>query len=91
MRGVYMRRSAFWFNFFMVIVGIVVGTLVATLTNNLPYLSWLGFSVAFGTTSPLALNLSIINFTFSCNVSISIAVIIFIIIALVVGNLCRKK
>lgn len=86
-----MRRSSFWLNFFMVIIGIVTGTLIANLTSSVSYLSWLSYSVGFGTTSPLAMDLTIIDFSLSLTLNISVAVIIFVIIFLVLGNLIVRK
>ena len=75
---------------FHVLVGIVVGPLVANVTSHIPALGWLSYALSFGLESPIVLNLSVIRLTFGLTVDLSVSVILFIIISLVVGRCLRR-
>ena len=85
-----MKRH-FWLNLFLVCVGIVVGTLAASLCADIPFLSWLSYGLNFGMASPATLNLQVMTLTFGISLNLSISVIIFIILSLILGNLIAKK
>lgn len=84
-------RKSFWLNLFLVCVGVVVGTLAASLTSDIPALSWLSYGLDFGMTSPLVLDLHVLKVTFGIGLNLSISVIIFIILSLLLGRLIAKK
>ena len=65
--------------------------LVATLTKDVSYLSWLAFGLDIGMTSPLVVDLSIIGLTFGISININVAVIIFIILSLVVSKRLYRR
>lgn len=67
-------------------IGVVLGTLVAQLTEGIPWLSWLAFGTEFGLKSPVILNLGVLTLTFGLVIDLNVAVIIFIMIALLVGK-----
>lgn len=85
-----MRRS-FWLNFFLVLVGIVVGQFVASLTAGVKALSWLSYGLDFGTASPVVLDLQVISFTFGISVSITLSTVIFVILSVVIGRAIARK
>ena len=74
------------YNIFLVLVGIVVGSLVAHVPVNVPALGWLSSALTFGLESPLVLDLSVIRLTFGLGIDLSVAVILCVIISLVVGH-----
>ncbi|MBR6682396.1 MAG: DUF4321 domain-containing protein [Clostridia bacterium] len=76
---------------FPVLCGIVLGMLVAALTKDVSYLSWLSFGLNIGMTSPLVLDLSIIGITLGITVNINVAVIVFIIISLLVSKRLYRR
>lgn len=84
-----MRRS-FWFNLFLVCVGIVVGTLAADMCAGIPLLSWLSYGMSFGIPAA-ALNLHVIDITFGLTLNLNIAVILFIVLSVWLGHLMAKK
>ena len=84
-------RTRTIFSFFLVLVGIVVGSLLANVTASVPALGWLAYALSFGLESPVVLDLSVIRLTFGLSVNLSVAVILCIIISLVVGNFFYKK
>ena len=84
-------RTRTIFSFFLVLVGIVVGSLLANVTAAVPALGWLAYALSFGLESPVVLDLSVIRLTFGLSVNLSVAVILCIIISLVVGNFFYKK
>lgn len=73
------------------LAGIVIGTLIAQMTAGVPGLSWLAYSMSFGTSAPLAVDLRVISFTLGAQVNISIAVIICVAIAILLGRLIVRK
>lgn len=84
-----MARSKLY-NAFLVLVGIVTGTLVGNLCSGVKGLSWLAFGVNFGMGTPLSLDLGIMQLTFGISISLTLAVILCIIISLIVGRAIVK-
>lgn len=76
---------------FFLCVGIVFGTLVAKLSAGVGGLSWLGYGLSFGITSPLVIDLAVFTFTFGATVELNISIIIFVIISVAVGLIVSKK
>ena len=76
---------------FPVLCGIVLGMLVATITKDVSYLSWLSFGLNVGMTSPLVIDLSIIGLTFGLTININVAVIIFIVLSLTVSKYWYRR
>ena len=84
-------KNKFWLNLFLVLAGIVVGTMLSHFTANVNGLSWLAYGLNFGTTSPVVLELGIINFTFGISLSLTVSTVLCIAISLVVGKLIVRK
>lgn len=84
-----MKRSKIY-NAFLVLVGIVLGTFVGSITRGVPALSWLSFGLNFGMNSPLALDLGMMQLTFGISVNLTLAVVIFIILSLIIGRAIAK-
>lgn len=78
-------------SFFCVLVGIVVGSLLANVTASVPALGWLSYALSFGLESPVVLDLSVVRLTFGLSVNLSVAVILCVAVSLVVGNFLYKK
>jgi hypothetical protein len=86
-----MKNGKFWLNLFLILVGVVVGSLFSSLTKDVSWLSWLSYGLQFGMTSPLALNLGILSLTFSASIDLNVSVIIFVVLALLLGRLLGEK
>ena len=84
-------KSKFWLNLFLILVGTVLGSLIATLTKDVAFLSWLGYGLNFGTSSPIVLELGVISCTLGINFSLTVATIICIAISLILGKLIVRK
>ena len=84
-------RARSVFSFFLVLIGIVVGTLLASVTATVPALGWLSYALSFGLESPVVLDLFVVRLTFGLSVNLSVAVILCVAISLVVGNFIYKK
>ena len=78
-------------SFFCVLVGIVVGSLLANVTASVPALGWLSYALSFGLETPIVLDLSVIRLTFGLSVNLSVAVILCVAVSLVVGNFFYRK
>lgn len=79
------------FSAFLVLIGIVVGSLLSKVTASVAALGWLSYALTFGLESPVVLDLSVIRLTFGLSVDLSIAVILCVVISLVVGNYFYKS
>ncbi|MBP3378689.1 MAG: DUF4321 domain-containing protein [Clostridia bacterium] len=84
-------RKNFWLNFFLICIGIVVGSMVAELTAGVGALSWLSYGLDFGLTSPFVLDMSVFHLTLGISVKITISSVIFVALSLVLGRLIAKK
>ncbi|MGN0674297.1 MAG: DUF4321 domain-containing protein [Oscillospiraceae bacterium] len=73
---------------FFLLAGIVLGTVIARLCADVPFLSWLAYSMSVGldTGSPLVLDLIVFKLAFGFTLTVNTAQIICIIIALVIYN-----
>ena len=56
-------RGHFWLNLFLVMVGVVVGSMAAEMTVGIPWLKWLSYGLEFGTESPVVLDLNLLRLT----------------------------
>ena len=73
-----------WFLILFILIGIVLGGLIAEVTAGIPALSWLGYGQTFGVVeSPVILNLGFMVLTFSIQLRITIASIIGVILAII--------
>lgn len=75
-----------WFLILFILIGIVLGGLIAEVTAGIPALSWLGYGQSFGvggTDSPVILNLGFFVLTFSIQLKLTIASIIGVILAII--------
>ena len=89
-RGIKMKKH-FWLNFFLVLVGIVLGAVAVDLTSGIPALNWLSFGLNFGTKSPFTLDLNALSLTFGISLRITVSTIIFVSLSLLLGKLIVKK
>lgn len=75
-----------WMLLLFILIGVVVGGLIAEVSSNVSALSWLGYGQTFGvglSDSPVILNLGIIVLTFSLQIKITIASVIGVILAII--------
>ena len=84
-------RTRSIFSAFLVLIGIVVGSLVAKVTASVSALGWLSYALTFGLESPVVLDLSVIRLTFGLSVDLSISVILCVVVSLVIGNYFYKS
>jgi hypothetical protein len=78
------------YNFFLVLVGIVLGTFVSYICKGVNALSWLAYGVDFGLESPFVLNLGILQLTFGISIDLTLSVVIFVILSLAIGRALTK-
>ncbi len=70
-----------WILLLLMLAGIVLGSFVGTITQNVPGFSWLSFGQTFGVSSPIVLDLGILIITFGLTIKITIASILGLILA----------
>lgn len=78
------RDKNVWILLLFILSGLVIGGLLGELAGQVDFLWWLSYGQSFGLTSPIELNLSIIQVTFALMLKINIASIIGLIIAILV-------
>ena len=77
---------------FLVCAGVVVGSLVAFLTRNVGFLSFLSYGMDFGLTTPFVLDLSVLKLTFGLSLNLNISVLIFVTLTVLIGlSVYRKR
>lgn len=86
-----MKSGKLWLILFLILVGVVAGSLLASLTADISWLSWLSYGLCFGMTEPLILNLGVLSLTFAVSIDLTISVIIFILLSLLLGKLISAK
>lgn len=79
-----MGHKNFWILLLLLLSGIVLGSFIGNLTQNIAGLSWLSFGQSFGLDSPLIINLGVIVFTFGLTIRITMASIIGVVLALLI-------
>ena len=70
-----------WFLILFILIGIVLGGLIAEITSGIPALSWLSYGQSFGAG---LMESPVIVLTFSIQIKITIASIIGVILAIVI-------
>ena len=76
---------------FLICAGVVIGSLIANVTAGISFLSWLGYGLSLGITTPLVLDLGVITITFAMTFNMSVAVIICMVIAICIGRRFRPR
>ncbi len=64
-----------------VLCGLVIGGLIGELTAGISWLSWLGYGQQFGLSSPITLDLGVVQLTLGLMFKINVSSIVGIIIA----------
>jgi len=78
---------------FFLLAGIIVGALLASVGEAVPFLSWLAYGKTIGlsTANPMLLDLSMLKVAFGFEIGINVAQIITITIALLVYRNVAQK
>ncbi len=73
-----------WIFVLFLLGGIVIGGLLGTLAQNIPYLDWLSFGYSFGTEQPFVLNLQLLKLQMGLSIHINVASILGVVIAMLI-------
>lgn len=73
-----------WTLLIILLSGLVLGGFLGYLCRNVSFLSWLNYGQTFGLSSPVVLDLGILQITFGLIISINIASIIGIVIGIII-------
>ena len=84
-------KKGFWLNLFLILIGVVFGTMIAYFTKDVSFLSWLAFGQSFGTSAPVTVNLGIMSLTFGISVDITVAVVLCIALSLLIGKFIVRR
>ncbi|MBQ9716548.1 MAG: DUF4321 domain-containing protein [Clostridia bacterium] len=83
--------KSFWFHLFLIVVGIVVGSMVSEMTADIPALSWLSYGLNFGTKSPVVLDLNAITLTLGVSLKVTVSTAVFVALSLLLGRYISEK
>lgn len=78
------REKNIWILLLFILSGLVVGGLLGELAGKIDFLWWLSYGQEFGLSTPVELNLSIVQISFGLLFKINIASVIGMIIAILV-------
>lgn len=78
------RNKDFWILLLFIFAGLVIGGLLGEVAGRIDFLWWLSYGQSFGLSSPIVLDLNIMQLTFGLMVKINVASIIGLLIAIVV-------
>jgi len=76
------KEKNIWILIIFILSGIVIGGLLGEIATNVEVLSWLGYGQSFGLSSPIELNLSVLEITFGLMFNINIASILGMVAAI---------
>lgn len=78
------REKNVWILLIFILSGLVVGGLLGELAGKVDFLWWLSYGQSFGLSSPVQLDLSIVQISFGLMFKINISSIIGMIIAILI-------
>ena len=78
------RDKNIWILLVFILAGLVIGGLLGQLAEHIDFLWWLSYGQSFGFSTPIQLDLNVIQLTFGFMLKINIASIIGIGISLLV-------
>ncbi|MBR6807287.1 MAG: DUF4321 domain-containing protein [Clostridia bacterium] len=84
-------KKSFWYDLFYLLAGIVFGGVISHVSAGAKGFSWLAYGLTFGTTTPLSVDLGIINFTLGASVNLTVATIISVVLCFAIGKFLIKR
>lgn len=78
------REKNIWILLVFILSGLVVGGLLGDLAGKIDFLWWLSYGQNFGLSSPIELDLSIVQISFGLMFKINIASIIGMIVSILI-------
>lgn len=78
------KEKNIWILLVFILSGLVIGGLLGDLAGKVDFLWWLSYGQDFGLSTPIELDLSIVQISFGLMFKINIASIIGLIIAIIV-------
>ena len=79
-----LKDKSIWILIVFILSGLVIGGLLGEIASKVDFLWWLGYGKDFGLTSPVELNLSIVQISFALLFKINVASIVGLIIAILI-------
>ena len=77
------KSREFWILLLFIFAGLVIGGLLGEVAGKVDFLWWLSYGQSFGLSSPIVVDLNIMQLTFGLMIKINIASIIGLIIAII--------
>ena len=80
------REKNVWILLLFILSGLVIGGLLGELAGKIDFLWWLSYGQSFGLSSPIQLDLNILQISFGLMFKINVASIIGLIIAVLIDR-----
>lgn len=78
------KNKNFWLLVLFILSGLVIGGLIGELAGQVDFLWWLSYGQSFGLSTPIVLDLNILNITFGLMVKMNISSILGVVIAIII-------
>jgi len=78
------KSKNIWILVLFILSGLVIGGLLGDLAGQVDFLWWLSYGQSFGLSTPIELNLSIVQITFGLMFKINVASILGMLIAVLI-------
>ncbi len=82
-------RSPWWFLVFVVVMGGILGSVIAEALVGYPLLSFLSRDIRAGIDPPLTLDLRVVAFTVGATIRLNLAILVGIVIAIWIFRLLQ--
>lgn len=83
-----MSKRLSWVQVLIVIIGMMLGSLIASVTQDVPYCAWLSYGYDFSL-SPATLDIGFFHLTFGIGIDICIGMLIGMVIAMIAARKVR--
>ena len=80
------REKNIWILMVFILSGLVIGGLIGEFTKDVDFLWWLSYGQSFGLSSPIELDLNIVQISFGLMFKINVASILGMIIAVFIDK-----
>ncbi len=83
-----MTKKVSWVQVLVVLVGALLGSMIAGATKGVVFLAWLSFGTSFAL-APTTLDLGVLHLTFGFGIDVCIGMLIGLIVAMLVARKVR--
>lgn len=86
-----LRLKSFAVDLLCIVCGLVIGSVIAALTQDIGFLKWLSHDVVFGFEQPFILNFVLFKIAFGFSIHLNPSVILFGLLCFIAGRYFRAS